>query len=30
MEKYKQKIDLYFELKDLPQSSRESYGRRMS
>lgn len=29
MERYNQKIDLYFELKGLPESSKESYGRRM-
>lgn len=29
MERYDEKIELYFELKDLPESSRESYGRRM-
>lgn len=29
MERYYEKIELYFELKGLPVSSRESYGRRM-
>jgi integrase/recombinase XerD len=29
MKQYEQKIELYFELKDTPASSRESYGRRM-
>jgi integrase/recombinase XerD len=29
MEKYQQQINLYFELKDTPESSRESYFRRM-
>lgn len=29
MNPYEQKIELYFELKNTPESSRESYGRRM-
>lgn len=29
MNHYDKKIELYFELKDLPESSRESYGRRI-
>ncbi|MBG9654900.1 tyrosine-type recombinase/integrase [Cytobacillus firmus] len=29
MNQYDEKIDLYFELHDTPESSRESYGRRM-
>ena len=29
MEQYEQKIDLYFELKDSPKSTREAYRRRM-
>jgi integrase/recombinase XerD len=29
MNQYEQKIELYFELKGTPESSRESYGRRM-
>lgn len=30
MENYREKVDLYFELKDSPESTRESYWRRMS
>jgi integrase/recombinase XerD len=29
MNQYHKKIELYFELKDIPESSRESYGRRI-
>ncbi|THE12782.1 integrase, partial [Bacillus timonensis] len=29
MKQYDQKINLYFELKGLPESSQESYSRRM-
>ena len=29
MNQYDQKVNLYFELKNTPESSRESYGRRI-